>query len=134
MNFSLEAPFSFDLEITMLWNLYQSCLQLLIFYAAVLFKWHSNSIFLWHCDVPLHMAQCNREFEDHHKVRFFKNFIQTIVMDLFCSNYCLPCRCQYFTILQFSFHYESLQACFCDFFICRRDFYISLRWYGCSRH
>lgn len=30
--------------------------------AAVLFEWDSHSIFLWDCDVPLHMAQCDREF------------------------------------------------------------------------
>jgi len=26
------------------------------FHAAVLFEWHSHSIFLWDCDVPLHLA------------------------------------------------------------------------------
>lgn len=71
MSHSLEALVSFDLEIARLWSLYQSYLRLVIFYAAVLFKWHSNGIFLWDRDVPLHMAQCDREFEDHHKVRFF---------------------------------------------------------------
>lgn len=36
--------------------------------AAFLFEWHSHCILLWDCDVPLHLAQCDREFKSHDQV------------------------------------------------------------------
>lgn len=88
-------------------SIYYLCMEILSFIwrtvnwcyfvsvAAIRLEWYSHSIFLRDCDVPLHLAQRNRELKNNYKVNTISSFsiiclTTTLVSNVLRPQYLLP--------------------------------------------